>query len=162
MPRKPPVLKPSPALAATAAVVAPRAAEVPRRTAGGAALWTGQDVGGSVGYLDYVELEANVGYDFNSLATDFDSVFDSPYSGLAGLEPGSEGAGVPRYKPLSVGLTGGTLEQEDALPGLRVTVEHDLNENRAEEIAYEAAARVGPLEAPARQIFDFQEESAKC
>ena len=122
----------------------------------------------SVGYLDFVEVEAAVGYDFNDATGDFSSGFDSsfgsgfdtPYDGLSGLEPGSEAPGdASRYKPLVLGVTAGTLEQEDALPGLSVSYERDINSGDTEEISYEASTRLGPLEFTAQQTFDFDTDS---
>lgn len=114
----------------------------------------------SVGYLDYVEVEAAVGYDFNDAAGDFDSSFDTPYDSLSSLEPGSEAAGDASVKPLILGVTAGTLEQEDALPGLSVSYERDINSGETEEISYEAATRLGPLEFSAQQSFDFENADA--
>jgi hypothetical protein len=127
------------------------------------------DLEASVGYGAYVALDLAVGYDFN--ATGFDD-FDDPYADYdyengAGdfeegviTEPGDETGGKPLYKPLEVGVTAGTLSQDDAFPGFRASVSRDLNDGEMESLGLEANARLGPLELAATQTFDFENASA--
>ena len=120
------------------------------------------------GYTPYAALEVNLGYDFNgvsfgSLGGDYSDPYNgSTYSGNSGgfdgngtLEPGSETAGVPLYKPLVVSFTAGTEGQEDLVPSLTLSFDRDLNRNRMNSASYAANARLGPLELAAEQTFDF-------
>ena len=63
-------------------------------------------------------------------------------------------------KPLELGATLGSLEQEDALPGARLFYERDLETGETQELGYEATGRYGPVEVRAEQTFDFAENAA--
>jgi hypothetical protein len=64
---------------------------------------------------------------------------------------------IEYWLPFEAGLTFGTLEQQDSLPGLRVAYVRDLNRRRVAALSYDAAARLGPVELSARQRFDLPE-----
>lgn len=130
------------------------------------------DLAAQIGYETYAALDVSVGYDFNGDPDDFgDYGYGGGYSGGYGSSFGSGGGifdeddtesdlGEQLYKPLELGLTLGTLEQEDALPGLRAAMQRDVNTGATESIGLEAAARLGPIEISADQAFDFDNRDA--
>jgi hypothetical protein len=61
------------------------------------------------------------------------------------------------WQPFVAGLTVGTLEQDDALPGLQLAYERDLNRRRLAALRYDARARIGALQLTAVQRFDLPE-----
>ncbi|HEX7004378.1 MAG TPA: hypothetical protein VF168_09355 [Trueperaceae bacterium] len=67
--------------------------------------------------------------------------------------------GEPReyWLPFEAGLTVGTLEQEDSVPGLRVAYQRDLNRRRVDALSYDARGRIGELELQVTQTFDLPE-----
>ena len=122
-----------------------------------------------VGYTPYAALTVDLGYDFNGFSFDtfggdynnidngstYSGDYSGGYDGNGTLEPGSETAGVPLYKPLVVSLTAGTDSQDDLIPSLTLSFDRDLNRNRMNSAGYAATARLGPLELAAEQTFDF-------
>ena len=72
--------------------------------------------------------------------------------------PPPEAGEPPEYwLPFEAGLTVGTLEQDDRLPGLRLAYERDLNRRRVDALSYDARARLGELELQVAQTFDLPE-----
>lgn len=73
--------------------------------------------------------------------------------------PLPESAGEPReyWQPFEVGVTLGTLDQRDALPGLRLAYARDLNRHRPQALEYEATLRLGPVELSANQRYRLPE-----
>ncbi|MEX2541530.1 MAG: hypothetical protein WD314_06960 [Trueperaceae bacterium] len=71
------------------------------------------------------------------------------------VEPDDPDDPLEHWLPFEAGLTIGTLEQEDPLPGLRVGYERNLNRRRVEALSLEARARIGELELAADQRFDL-------
>ena len=65
-----------------------------------------------------------------------------------------------QYKPLEIGATLGSLDQEDDLPGIRLYYERDLNLSEMREVGYELTGRYGPLTTRLEQTFDFQNSRA--
>ena len=59
------------------------------------------------------------------------------------------------WLPLELGVTAGTLVQDDFIPGLKVAYSRDLNSRDLTELSYEATARAGPFELSASQRFDI-------
>ena len=59
-----------------------------------------------------------------------------------------------RWYPLEVGLTAGTLGQDDAIPGLRVSYRRDLDSGETLDLGVEIAARLGPVTLSARERID--------
>ncbi len=60
------------------------------------------------------------------------------------------------YQPFVFGLTLGTLDLGDAVPGLRFSYARDLNDHETERVAFEFGATVEPFEVTLVQRFDFQ------
>ena len=60
------------------------------------------------------------------------------------------------YQPFEFGLTLGTLDLGDAVPGLRFSYLRDLNEHETERVGFEFTATVEPFEVTLTQRFDFQ------
>ncbi|MEX2536171.1 MAG: hypothetical protein WD273_11305 [Trueperaceae bacterium] len=61
------------------------------------------------------------------------------------------------WLPFEAGVTVGTLRQEDALPGLRVAYERNLNLHEVSALSYDASARIGPVELAASQRYSLPE-----
>lgn len=68
-----------------------------------------------------------------------------------------EQASPERWLPFEAGLSLGTLEQDDLVPGLRVAYTRNMNRRRVEALSYQAATRLGPLELTANQRYDLPE-----
>ena len=66
-----------------------------------------------------------------------------------------EGEALAYWRPLELGLEVGTLAQEDALPGFRLSFVRDLNEELTRELGLEFGARYRFLEATFEQRLDF-------
>ncbi len=66
-----------------------------------------------------------------------------------------EGEALAYWMPLELGLEVGTLDQEDTLPGFRLSFIRDLNEEATRELGLEFGARYAFLEATFAQRFDF-------
>ena len=60
------------------------------------------------------------------------------------------------YQPFVLGLTLGTLDLGDAVPGLRFSYARDLNDHETERVGFEFGATVEPFEVTLVQRFDFQ------
>jgi len=60
------------------------------------------------------------------------------------------------WQPLELGVTLGTLEQDDGIPGLRVSYTRDLNRGKLDNLTYQASIKLGPLEVGAQQAFDVR------
>lgn len=135
------------------------------------------DAKASVGYQNYLTLEASLGYDFNAdpmllLGGEESSVeFDDFYSGVdygTGYQTGdalSESDPIPdavaAYTPLSARLILGSLDYEEGLPGVSVGIERNLNgAGKTHSVTLEAAAPLGPLQLKATQLFDYLNHSA--
>lgn len=58
------------------------------------------------------------------------------------------------WRPLEVGATLGTLGQQDAIPGLRVSYRVNLNTGDPLDVAFQAAARLGPVTFEASERID--------
>lgn len=58
------------------------------------------------------------------------------------------------WQPLEIGVTVGTLGQDDTIPGLRVSYRRDLNTGEAVDVGFQAAARVGPVTLEASERID--------
>ncbi|ADI15163.1 hypothetical protein [Truepera radiovictrix] len=124
-----------------------------------------------LGYLDLVRLDASSGYDWEALPG-FDEGFDEDFGALAraaaspDLAPAqAQPQGVPRWRPLELGVSVGTLPAatgalgaEGGL-GARVFYQRDLNVGRPEAVGFELAAPLGPVQLAAEQIFDFASRS---
>ncbi len=92
------------------------------------------------GYRPYLAFDLSGGY-----------VYDPP-------EPSIVGDPEEFWQPLELGLTIGTLEQNDAVPGLRLSLSRDLNRGETSELGLELSASYAFLEASLEQRFDFQNE----
>ena len=58
------------------------------------------------------------------------------------------------WLPLEVGVTAGTLGQDDVVPGLRVSYRRDLDTGETLDFGVEAAARIGPVTLAALERID--------
>ena len=65
---------------------------------------------------------------------------------------------APYWEPLELGLTAGTLDLGDGIPGLRASYSRDLNRRESREFGIQATAAVGPVEASLEQRFDYRQE----
>lgn len=88
------------------------------------------------GYTGVAALSASGGYNY------------APPPPLPGQPPQA-------WDPLDLSVTLGTLEQDDAIPGLRVTYERDLNAGKVTALRLDAAAAVGPLQFSASEQLGF-------
>lgn len=111
-----------------------------------------------VGYSTYAALDVRAGYEFSGDPDPFDDSYEDDEGLLPDL--GEDIARPARFKPLEVGVSAGTLAQEDALPGLRVFARRDLNDGKMDTVGLELAARLGPVELGAQQAFDFGDRRA--
>jgi hypothetical protein len=59
------------------------------------------------------------------------------------------------WDPLDLSLTLGTLQQDDAVPGVKLTYERDLNAGKVSALRVDAAAAVGPLQFSASEQLGF-------
>ena len=80
------------------------------------------------------------------------------FSGGYTFEPPVPEAGeaFAYYQPFEFGLTLGTLDLGDAVPGLRLSYARDLNDHETQTVGVEFTATVQPFEVAFRQRFDFQ------
>ena len=74
------------------------------------------------------------------------------------FEPLPPDAGEARafWKPFELGVTLGTPEQDDLIPGLRAAYTRDLNENVTEKVGFTFTAAVPPFEFTLEQDVDVQ------
>ena len=73
------------------------------------------------------------------------------------LDPQEEDDGIQNYlKPFNVGLTLGSSDQSDRVPGFRVGFERDLNRNETTGLDLEFTAAYQPFELRLQQDFDIQ------
>jgi hypothetical protein len=59
------------------------------------------------------------------------------------------------WDPLDLSLTLGTLQQDDAVPGVKLTYERDLNAGKVTALRVDAAAAVGPVQFSASEQLGF-------
>ncbi|MDZ7704809.1 MAG: hypothetical protein U5L04_10040 [Trueperaceae bacterium] len=97
---------------------------------------TGADA--SVGYRSYGALDIAAGYRY---------------------DPPEAAEGEPRefWEPLEVGVTLGTLAQNDTLPGARLSYVRDLNRGAVQEFGVELAARYDIVEASLEQRLNVEQ-----
>ncbi len=69
--------------------------------------------------------------------------------------PPPVGTPPQHWDPLQLSVTLGTLQQDDVLPGLRVTYERDLNAGKVTALTVDAAAAAGPLQFTASERLGF-------
>ncbi len=91
----------------------------------------------TVGWRNFVSLDLSGGYTYQPKPT---------VSNPAALE---------YWQPLEVGLTLGTLEQNDLIPGARISYTRDLNLGVMKSLGLEVSARYAFLEADANEKLDF-------
>lgn len=60
------------------------------------------------------------------------------------------------YQPFEFGLTLGTLDQGDAVPGLRLSYARDLNERETQAVGFEFTVTLTPFEVALIQRFNFR------
>ncbi len=74
--------------------------------------------------------------------------------------PPPQDPGDPRefWQPLRLGATLGTLDDGDAIPGLRLALTRDLDRRRFDTVGYEATASLGPLRLRAEQTFSVPQK----
>lgn len=87
------------------------------------------------------------------------------YAGIASLSvsggyhyaPPPPAAGLPAqaWDPLDLSLTLGTLQQDDATPGVKLTYVRDLNAGKATALRVDATAAAGPLQLSAMEQLSF-------
>ncbi len=92
----------------------------------------------SVGYSPYTALDASVGY-----------VYDPPEA--------AEDKPREFWEPLEVGLSVGTLAQNDLVPGARFSYVRDLNRGAVQEFGVELAARYALVEADLEQRLNVEQ-----
>ena len=90
------------------------------------------------GLRPYVSVDLSGGY-----------IFDPPE-----LDPGE----LNYWKPLELGLTLGTSDQGDSIPGFRVWYVRDLNKGRLDSLGFELTAALSPFELRLEQGFRFTDE----
>ena len=61
------------------------------------------------------------------------------------------------WKPFELGLTLGSMDQEDRVPGFRLSYSRNLNTHTMEELGLEFSVRFGHVEALWVQYFDFED-----
>lgn len=81
------------------------------------------------------------------------------HGGYQAEPPEAEGEGGA-WQPLEVGARVGTLGNDDAWPGLRVSWERDLEEGRTTAFGYELAAGTDPWNATVEQRYDLPDGGA--
>lgn len=59
------------------------------------------------------------------------------------------------WEPFELGVTFGTLELTDDLPGVRFSYQRDLNRNAMRGVGVEASTRLGPLDVSLEQRYNF-------
>lgn len=120
------------------------------------------DVLAEANYDLYAGLDVAFGFDNNADPDDFFTSYSSSYSSsiFDTDSVDSQFQGEPRYKPLEVGLTFGSIDEGDGVPGLRAAASRDINDGTMRSVEFEAEAQAGPLEFGARQAFDFPDGDA--
>ena len=107
---------------------------------------------GEVGYQSVFNVDASLGYTYDPIEP-FENIDEDPDNDLP----------LAFWDPLEVGATLGTLEQDDLLPGLRVSYERDLNANTALDIGLQATSTLGfvglpEIELSFEQNFNFERD----
>lgn len=97
------------------------------------------------------EVEAVLGYGL--LAFDFQGgyLYDPP-------EPDEEDEPFEYWLPLELGVTLGTAEQTDLIPGFRFAYERDLNREALRELGFEFYARYGAFEVALEERFNLLDD----
>ncbi len=95
-----------------------------------------------LGYRNLFSVDLSGGYEYNTVQVD------------------GENEIVGERKPLELGATLGSLEQEDDLPGARLFYTRNLAQGETQELGYEVTGRYGPFTARATQTFDFANDDA--
>ncbi len=82
-----------------------------------------------------------------------EGAIDLSVSGGYRYDPPTPDPGDPRafWDPLAIDLTLGTLQQDDATPGLRLGYERNLNAGTLQSLSVRATTRAGPLELEAAE-----------
>jgi len=90
----------------------------------------------SLSYPGVLELAASTGYTYRP-------------------PPPDPGEPPQHWDPLDLSVTLGTLPQDDAIPGVKLTYERDLNAGAVSDLKLDASAPLGPLQFSASETLGF-------